>query len=233
MQLRQVLGKSTEDILAIGPKTVQAFAPPRRVLWDSFSKELAILRAAWPFATPVQCIDLASTITQAASLALMLELRGSHGSPPKPKFGDGTSTRLVARATLRWMFVVSGRPDRHLQAALDRIVDRPLNRAGALALRNSLIQQMPGLLQWVDEQEVAFKLLVSYADAAEAFVLAHDGVTTRETAEATGRTYNLTDGSLRQVVSRGNIVRRDGRWFPRPYTRCTERHDQEDQTKNP
>lgn len=64
----------------------------------------------------------------------------------------------------------------------------------------------------------------SYVDKAEAFVLAHPGgVTTRQVADAIGQPTPAADSTLRQVLRRGTIERRDRLWCPnshKPSTRA-------------
>ena len=53
----------------------------------------------------------------------------------------------------------------------------------------------------------------SFADRAEAFVLASKkGVTTRQVSDHIGQNYGSTDSTLRYIMKRGTIARRDNLW---------------------
>jgi hypothetical protein len=147
-KLRATLNESTEQVLARKkvPETCQR-------QFDSFRAELAILRKAWPQFTEAQCVDVATTVTQAASVGLMNELRAGQRSR-KPHFSGPSTIRWATKATLMWMFHVA---ERHISTEeVDKIVlnveDGPLTSNKAQRLRDSMIRAMPGILQWADDQ---------------------------------------------------------------------------------
>lgn len=142
-KLRGATGKSTEDVLAM--RTVRKEYRPRFL---ELRRSLKALRKAWPQCTELQCVDIATTITQAASLALVHELR--HPVRDRPKF-DATTVHQVVEGTVQWMATISNRSV-NIGRLLARIKDRPLPGDAARKLRDQLIKDMPGILQWMDEQ---------------------------------------------------------------------------------
>lgn len=55
----------------------------------------------------------------------------------------------------------------------------------------------------------------TYVDRAEALILASpNGLTTTEIARAIGQAPTNADGTLRQLLKRGTVERRDGKWYP-------------------
>ncbi len=87
---------------------------------------------------------------QLPEYGLMHELR-SHPTLTRPKFYDDTSVRSVVKATLEWMMHVADRRC-DVMELLKQVKDGPLTRNQAQKLRNALIREMPGILQWMDEQ---------------------------------------------------------------------------------
>lgn len=143
-KLRGATGKSTDEVLAL-----------RRVRKDyqrtfgELRKSLGVLRRAWPQCTELQCVDIATSITQAASVSLFHDLRNTDKT--RPRFSNDTTVHRVMEAVIRWMMGVSRRTC-DVQGMLRQIKDRPLTTAQAQKLRDQLTKDMPGILQWMDEK---------------------------------------------------------------------------------
>ncbi len=97
-KLRTALGGDAKTVLRLKKVT----KPLDRDLKE-FQKGLRFLRRMWPKLTPLECIELASTITQAASLALLKALDGRPDHrvevDGRPYFHKSTTSWQVTSAT--------------------------------------------------------------------------------------------------------------------------------------
>jgi hypothetical protein len=150
--IRSALNLDTEEVLKL-----KEVPPNLAETFEAFRDNLQELRKAWPACSAIECVRIAADLTQAASTALLHKLGEAaprhHGkSYTKPTFiaRFEHSKKQVARATLAWMFVISGRPLR-VEPLVARIEDGSLTATAARAFRDQLIKNMPGILQWADD----------------------------------------------------------------------------------
>jgi hypothetical protein len=159
-KLRAKLGKDTKGVLAM-VKSDRSYDKDMEIL----QSQLMFLQSMWPRCSHAQCVDIATTVMTAASLSLNHAL-GVGGRPEKsnvdvndkPWFFANTSAKKVVRETLQWMFRMAGR-EALIGPVLDDIIEdihgSILSASRAHKLRDKLIQNMPGILQWADEHALA------------------------------------------------------------------------------
>jgi hypothetical protein len=109
---------------------------------------LDTLRAAWPKLNPLECLDLATTITQAASLALLQVLfNETLNSSKLPSYMRIVRRRKVVRETLDWIVRVTGCeiPTADIVA---RVTDDSMSPTKANALSKHLIRNLSHIIAW-------------------------------------------------------------------------------------
>jgi hypothetical protein len=154
-KLRSSSLKTTEQVLTL--QSTARLTPEEKALYHEVQRQLRVLRKAWPF-TDLWCTEVAKTVVQAASEHFWGEMKSRPDKDEKkPEFYDTVSRRHVVRATLTWMSHISNRklsfdPREPGALLLSRIQNDSLPIRAARALRDQLIQNMPGILQWIDEQ---------------------------------------------------------------------------------
>jgi hypothetical protein len=111
---------------------------------------LARLRKTWPKLSDIEILDLTTTITQAASQALLQTLRqGLEGADPyrPPAYVNLTSRRIVVADTLHWIELVLGEPF-PVANITARVEDDYLDASAANKLVKDLIRHLSHMVAW-------------------------------------------------------------------------------------
>lgn len=165
-KIRSVLGiNMAEAIRTVMEEHVRHF-PEVKMEMREARRYLSILRRAWPKLTVVECVEVATTVTQAASAALLMTIRSELQLLPQPEeeqerpirppmYGNEASRRRVVRDTLRWIEwsqIVNGN-NPHIDMVVDRVTDDRIPAREANILVESLLRwaapspEVPGATQ--------------------------------------------------------------------------------------